>query len=103
MNTNRFRRIRRLGAVASLAVSGALVLASCSSTGSAGPGDREITVWVMDGDYTMDTINAINAEFSKQTGATARVERQSWDGITTKLTTALSTANPPDVLDLGNT
>lgn len=104
MRINTFRRTRRLGMAAALALSGLLVLAGCSgAAGSAGAGGREITVWVMDGDYTMDTINAINAEFSKQTGATARVERQSWDGITTKLTTALSTAAPPDVLDLGNT
>lgn len=102
VSINRFRRSHRLRTAVPLAVCGLLALAGCSAT-AGGSSDREITVWVMDGDYTMDTINAINAEFSKQTGATARVERQSWDGITTKLTTALSTAAPPDVLDLGNT
>lgn len=65
--------------------------------------DQSLTVWVMTGDYTPETVNAINAEFTKQTGAKVNVQIQTWDGITTKITTALATSTPPDVLDLGNT
>lgn len=64
---------------------------------------KKITVWVMQDDYTDKTLNAINAQFTKQTGAKVDVQVQQWDGITTKITTALSTSTPPDVLDIGNT
>jgi len=90
-------------------------LTACSSGSSQGPDSpqavptgskaagKKITVWVMQDDYTDKTLNAINAQFTKETGATVDVQTQQWDGITTKITTALSTSTPPDVLDLGNT
>ncbi len=64
---------------------------------------KTLTVWVMTDDYNDETIQAINDEFTKQTGAKVDVQVQQWDGITTKITTALSTSTPPDVLDIGNT
>ncbi len=64
---------------------------------------QTITVWAMNGDLKDETIAAINAEFTKQTGAEVKVETQPWADIATKITTALSTSTPPDVLDLGNT
>ena len=111
-------RIKRFGLAVALGLTGALALAGCGGASSAGSGGADtaqqsvasasgagktITVWVMNGDYTADTINAINAEFTKQTGAQVNVQNQDWNGITTKITTALATSTPPDVLDLGNT
>ncbi|MER8047344.1 extracellular solute-binding protein [Streptomyces sp. NPDC094032] len=64
---------------------------------------RTVTVWVMEGDYSDASLKAINDRFTQETGARVKVQTQSWDGITTKITTALATPNPPDVLDLGNT
>ncbi|MBC6446025.1 extracellular solute-binding protein [Actinokineospora sp. HBU206404] len=57
----------------------------------------------MNEDYSTETLTAINDEFTKQTGAKVNLQVQDWDGITTKITTALATSTPPDVLDLGNT
>ena len=57
----------------------------------------------MQGDYSDAVMKQINDEFTKQTGAKVDVQAQAWDGITTKLTTALGTSTPPDVVDIGNT
>lgn len=108
--------IRRRASLAVAAALGAsLVLSSCAgnaaSTGSGQQrsvsqtdGDGEtLTVWIMQDDYNDETIAAINEEFTEQTGAEVDVQVQQWDGITTKISTALATSTPPDVLDLGNT
>ncbi|SJN21534.1 sugar transporter sugar binding protein [Microbacterium esteraromaticum] len=95
----------------------ALVLTSCSSTGTgnggpdAGDGTvpevdgagQKVTVWVMDGDYTEETLTAINERFTEETGAEVNLQVQTWDGIATKIATSLATDTPPDVLDVGNT
>ncbi|MFV0126394.1 extracellular solute-binding protein [Streptomyces sp. HMX112] len=57
----------------------------------------------MEGDYSDATLKAINAEFTQRTKAKVNVQIQSWDGVSTKITTALATSSPPDVLDIGNT
>ncbi|MGN6087879.1 MAG: extracellular solute-binding protein [Actinomycetales bacterium] len=86
--------------------SGSAATGGASGTGGSGalPGaGQTITVWEMNGDLTPATLDAINAEFTKKTGAKVNVQLQDWSGITTKLTTALATSNPPDVVDVGNT
>ena len=64
---------------------------------------RTLTVWYMDGDLSDKAVAAIDAAFTKATGAQVKVEIQEWDNINTKLTTALAGDNPPDVLEIGNT
>ncbi len=107
-------KLNRFGMATTLAAATAVVLTACSSstgTGSTSPrsvasvsgAGKTVTVWVMDGDYTPETLAAINTKFTKQTGAKVNVQVQAWDGIDTKITTALATSTPPDVLDLGNT
>ncbi|MFV0452835.1 MAG: extracellular solute-binding protein [Propioniciclava sp.] len=109
-------RKTRWAAAAAATAASALVLSACSSGGGAtAPGDsmidlenvdgsgRTITVWVMNGDLGEESIAAINQEFESATGASVKVEMQQWDGITTKLTTALAGNTPPDVIDMGNT
>ncbi|MEV4345195.1 extracellular solute-binding protein [Actinoplanes sp. NPDC049596] len=100
-----------------LTTAAVLALSACSSDGNGAGGDqgqpgavptargegKTLTVWVMDGDYTPETLDAINAKFTEATGAKVDLQVQQWDGITTKISTALSTAGTPDVLDLGNT
>lgn len=92
-----------LFAIASLTACSSGAAKSESSASDAASGDKSITVWVMQDDFTDETLNAINAKFEEETGAKAKVEVQQWDGITTKITTALATSTPPDILDLGNT
>src|SRR3982750_608531 len=107
----------RYTAAAALAAAAILTLSACSSgSGSDDGGDsaattvptirgegKTITVWVMDGDYTEATLTAANTEFTRVTGAKVDLQIQQWEGITTKISTALSTARTPDILDLGNT
>jgi N,N'-diacetylchitobiose transport system substrate-binding protein len=65
---------------------------------------KTITVWSMAGDLSNATLQAIDTKFTKETGAKVNLQVQtSWTGITTKVTTALATSTPPDVMDLGNT
>ena len=110
------KRKRRFLAAGATSAALALVMAGCSSSGGSGEGaasesalatpdgsGKTLTVWAMNGDLTDDTLKAINDEFEKATGAKVDVQLQQWDGITTKITTALATDDPPDVLDLGNT
>jgi N,N'-diacetylchitobiose transport system substrate-binding protein len=97
--------------IGAIGISAVLALTGCSGGSNAaqslsshpkGAG-KTLTVWAMTGDYTAPTLAAVNAEFTKQTGAKVKIETQQWLDITTKVTTALATSTPPDVLDLGNT
>lgn len=108
--------IRKMTAIGAMGIATALALSACSGSSggnAAAPSDgkvpevdgagEKITVWVMQNDYSAETLDAINAKFTELTGAEVSVQSQTWDGITTKITTALATDTPPDVLDVGNT
>ncbi len=102
--------LRTVGAVS---VAACLALTGCGSSGSTSAGSgvspstdgqgKTLTVWSMTGDLTDATMKAINDEFTKETGAQVKVQTQQWDNISTKVTTALATDTPPDVVELGNT
>ncbi|MHA7985644.1 extracellular solute-binding protein [Rathayibacter sp. CAU 1779] len=108
-------RKSRILAAGAIGIAAALALSACSGSG-AGSSDangsslssvngkgKTITVWAMNGDLTNDTLKVINDEFTKETGAKVKVQLQEWNGIGPKVTTALSTTTPPDVIDVGNT
>ena len=103
-------RKSRIAVVGAIGLATALALTACSSGGSGGGSTnaldgkgKTITVWSMTGDLTTKTLDAINAKFTKETGAKVNVQTQQWTDIGTKITTALATSTPPDVVDLGNT
>lgn len=108
------RKINRVTAFA-LAGVATLALAGCSAGGggnaelpdgipeSVDAKGETLTVWVMQDDYSDATLEAINEQFTERTGAEVDVQMQPWDGIGTKLSTALGTSTPPDVIDIGNT
>lgn len=108
-------RTSRIVAVAGVGIVAALALSACSSSGNGGSTSgsgtigkvdgkgKTLTVWAMTGDLSDATLKAINTEFTKETGAHVKVETQQWTDIATKITTALATSTPPDVLDIGNT
>ncbi|MBS2539780.1 extracellular solute-binding protein [Catenulispora sp. NF23] len=76
------------------------------SAAVAGPGSgtgKTLTVWYMDGDLSDAVVKAIGDKFTAATGARVKVEIQQWDGINTKIATALAQDNPPDVIEIGNT
>ncbi len=103
MNTKRMIAAAALVTAAALSLSGCSTGTSSSSSSSSDASGQTITVWAMNGDYSDQTLAAIDKAFTKKTGAKVKLETQEWSGITTKITTALSTSNPPDVLDIGNT
>ncbi|XNN88563.1 extracellular solute-binding protein [Curtobacterium flaccumfaciens] len=105
----------RFAALGALALAGALALTGCSAgsnaasdggTKSIGTPDgtgKTITVWMMNGDLSDKVLDAAGKQFTADTGAKVKIQTQQWDGITTKLTTALAQSDAPDVVDLGNT
>lgn len=75
-----------------------------SSTAPAPSGSGTLTVWIMDGSLADATSKALNAEFEqKYPGWKVNYQIQEWDGIGAKLNKALSSSQPPDVVELGNT
>ncbi|WP_042405360.1 extracellular solute-binding protein [Streptacidiphilus carbonis] len=78
--------------------------ASGSASGASSYAGKTLTVWLMTGDDPKDWVASVKAEFATQyPGATVNIVEQQWDGITQKITTALSESTPPDVIDIGNT
>lgn len=103
-------RKTRILAAGALGIAATFALAACgggSSNAGSGPSTdgqgKTLVVWNMTGDLTDGTMKAIDDEFTKETGAKVKVETQQWAGIATKVTTALATNTPPDVIELGNT
>lgn len=107
--------IARRTVLATAAASSAALLAACSSNSNPGADaptsvpetldaeGRTLTVWVMQDDYNQESLDALSDQFTERTGAKADVQIQQWDGIDTKLSTALSTDSTPDIVDIGNT
>jgi N,N'-diacetylchitobiose transport system substrate-binding protein len=98
----------------------ALLLAGCGSpaaeSSDAGEADAPeaeapaaaepsaLTVWYMTGSLPDDVAADLKSDFeSAHDGVTVEYQVQQWDGIGEKLTTALASDEPPDVLEIGNT
>jgi N,N'-diacetylchitobiose transport system substrate-binding protein len=89
----------------------ALGLGAAACGGSSGPAAAAgpaksggtLTVWYMDGDLSTPDQAAIDAAFTRATGAKADVQIQEWSNINTKLSTALAQNDPPDIVEIGNT
>jgi N,N'-diacetylchitobiose transport system substrate-binding protein len=99
-------RKSRIFAIGAIGLAAALALSACASGSGSGSSDgkgKTLTVWSMTGDLSTATLNAINKKFTAETGAKVKVQTQQWTDIGTKITTALATSTPPDVVDLGNT
>jgi N,N'-diacetylchitobiose transport system substrate-binding protein len=62
-----------------------------------------LTVWYMDGDLSSQDQAAVDAAFTKATGAKVNLQVQEWSNINTKLSTALAQNDPPDIVEIGNT
>jgi len=76
---------------------------SAPAASSAAKGGSTLTVWYMDGDLSSQDQAAIDAAFTRATGAKVDVQIQEWSNINTKLSTALAQNDPPDVVEIGNT
>ncbi|GLY68080.1 sugar ABC transporter substrate-binding protein [Amycolatopsis taiwanensis] len=85
----------------------ALAAGGCAGSGGSGatgaPNDT-LTVWLMSGSAPTTLTDELNKEFeTSHPGVTVKYEVQQWDGIQQKLTTALASEQPPDVIEIGNT
>ncbi len=94
--------------LAAIALVAALAVAGCGSKKSSSSqqtgGNKTLTVWLMDGSAPDAVVTDLNAEFTaSHPGVKVTYQKQVWDGILDKLTTALASNNPPDVIELGNT
>ncbi|MCI1675257.1 MAG: extracellular solute-binding protein [Ancrocorticia sp.] len=112
------KRMRIAAAVATVSM---LALGACSSGGSTGSAttgaatdsatidksanaDKTITLWLAGSDTPDELREYLIKTFNEKTGATLKIEEQSWTDLVTKLTTALPDAeNTPDVVEIGNT
>ncbi|WP_132124066.1 sugar ABC transporter substrate-binding protein [Actinocrispum wychmicini] len=97
----------------------AITLATAGCAGSSGSGGSpssnapanqpaaitgDVTVWLMTGSAPDSLTSALNKEFEdKHPGTHVKYEIQQWNGIQQKLTTALASQAPPDVIEIGNT
>jgi N,N'-diacetylchitobiose transport system substrate-binding protein len=86
-----------------------LAAAGCGSSDDGGSqtdtgGSKTLTVWLMDGSAPDKLVADLNAEYqAAHPDVKVTYAKQQWNGIQDKLTTALASNNPPDVIELGNT
>ena len=94
-------------------LAGILALAACGSDDegsddAAGDGGSEDTttlrLWLNGEDVPDEVVASLEEQFeADHPGVDLQFERQQWDGIVERLTTALSSDDSPDVIELGNT
>jgi N,N'-diacetylchitobiose transport system substrate-binding protein len=94
--------MRKLALTAALAA-GAIVLAGCSGT-PAEPATGEIRVWLVGADTPQEARDYLVETFEDENpGSTLVIEEQQWTGLVDTLTTALSSSDSPDIVEVGNT
>ncbi|WP_053735457.1 extracellular solute-binding protein [Nocardia sp. NRRL S-836] len=82
----------------------ALALSACGTSGGGGGGREEITVWLMKDTATDEFVQRFETEFEREHGGLdLKIQIQEWNGITQKVTSALASTDPPDVIEVGNT
>lgn len=99
-------RTSHLAAAGALSLAAALTLTACGNQTSSSVSSEKgktLNVWLMQNTLTPQSQAAIIKQFHAETGATLNIETQQWDNINTKMTTALATNTPPDVVEIGNT
>jgi N,N'-diacetylchitobiose transport system substrate-binding protein len=63
-----------------------------------------LTVWLMNGSLNDNSVVQLDTDFQvSHPGWKVNYQVQQWNGIVDKLTTALSSSTPPDVVEMGNT
>jgi N,N'-diacetylchitobiose transport system substrate-binding protein len=102
-------KIKKLMAAGLAAV---LLLAACGgdddddAASGGGETDEEVTLrlWLNGEDTPDDLVQFAIDEFeANHPNVTVEFERQQWDGLVERLTTALSSDDSPDIIEMGNT
>lgn len=80
-------------------------LAACGSDDASGDsGPQNLTLWLMKDTATDEFVENFEARFEKDhPDYQLTIQIQEWDGITEKVTGALASTDPPDVIEVGNT
>ncbi|MFJ6673474.1 extracellular solute-binding protein [Actinosynnema sp. NPDC091369] len=87
-----------------LVLASLLVLSACGSDPGASGGKQDITVWLMKDSATDDFVSRFETEFERDhPDLDLDIQVQEWNGITQKVTSALASTDPPDVIEVGNT
>lgn len=82
----------------------ALTLPAACGSGDDSGESRDLTVWLMKDTATDEFVTDFEAEFERDHPEyTLTIQIQEWDGITEKVTGALASTDPPDVIEVGNT
>ncbi|MGW6928890.1 extracellular solute-binding protein [Lentzea sp. NPDC054927] len=82
----------------------ALALSACGTSAGGGDEKQEITVWLMKDTATEDFVTRFESEFERDhANLDLKIQIQEWNGITQKVTSALASTDPPDVIEVGNT
>ncbi|GAA3125489.1 extracellular solute-binding protein [Planomonospora alba] len=94
---------RLLAAAAALALTAGA--AACGSgEPSTGAGPTGLTVWIMDGSVTDELVERFETDYeAAHRDVDLDIRIQAWDGIGERVTAALASTDPPDVIEVGNT
>src|SRR5690606_34604200 len=102
-------RRRTLLTAAPLAAAGAAGLAACGSTGSGGSNDSpgSLTYWASNQGTSLENdkevLTPVLEKFTEETGIEVSLEVIGWADLQTRIQTAITSGQGPDVLNIGNT
>jgi multiple sugar transport system substrate-binding protein len=100
-------RRRALGIAGMLAGAGGLAACGSSSGGSSSGGSKKLTYWASNQAPTTELdkkiLTPVLAQFTKQTGISVDITVIPWSDLYTKILTATTSGNGPDILNIGNT
>ncbi len=91
-------------AAASQAASATPASPSPAESPSPSPSSGTLTVWLMNGSLNDNTVVQLDTDFQMaHPGWKVNYQVQQWNGIVDKLSTALASNTPPDIIEMGNT
>lgn len=91
-------------ALAAVGTAAAIVLAGCSGGTGGGDESAELRVWLVGPDTPEEARTYLIETFEEENpGSTLVIEEQQWTGLVDTLTTALSSSDSPDIVEVGNT
>ena len=89
---------------AAASVAPASVAPASTAPASTTPTGGTLTVWLMNGSLNDNSVVQLDTDFQmSHPGWKVNYQVQQWNGIVDKLTTALASNTPPDVIEMGNT
>ena len=90
-----------------IAAAVALVAAGCSGNSSNSGSGSTLTYWASNQGTSLDNdkqvLTPVLDEFTKQTGIKVKLEVIGWNDLQTRIQTAVTSGQGPDVLNIGNT